>query len=115
MSYSEAVLPENAETLSPRAGYIRNPKQYDLPGIGQITRLQREVDTNQISWGEGYPLQSVEVPNDTLRACNTGGTNESVPLQHFLDIVSTHIVGGRSAIVRSRYGNLKMTIEKSGK
>ena len=51
MSYSETVLPEIAETLSPRIGYIRNPKQYDLPGTNQMTRLEREVETNQILWG----------------------------------------------------------------
>jgi len=51
MSYSEAVLPENAETLSARTGYIRNPKLYDLPVTDQITRPEREVETNQISWG----------------------------------------------------------------
>lgn len=33
MSYSETVLPEIAETLSPKIGYIRNPKQYDLPNF----------------------------------------------------------------------------------
>lgn len=51
MSYSETVFPEIAETLSPKIGYIRNPKQYDLPVADQTTRVDQKVETNQISWG----------------------------------------------------------------